>query len=314
MKNWFKKEIFVNYKERLKIAFPKSLESDLNVVLDIIPFDENRVKLCDGNTHIVGDLIHESFYSTILDSAELKIPIRLYFNEPNHKREKTLTEKQQAILNCIYLRHHNGYLRQKRLEKLKGLNYYWITPFRIQLLGEYVYEIYETLANQLNGEILDSCKRFFAENPEFAKKTKDRIISYYGIYYRWEYPIFKNYLAKEIFDKINQKHIGVNQEEITQIGIDAENRLFVKPPKKIFSMVDRLAKGINWDNKEKVLYSSTIREWSNYKWYLYILNTIYQECNIELIPTKKTEYINLDRKAKNQIQQNKKRPHSRVDG
>ena len=34
--------------------------------------------------------------------------------------------------------------------------------------------------------------------------------------------------------------------------------------------------------------STPIKEWRKYKWYLHILNTIYNDCNLELIQTRKT--------------------------
>jgi len=245
-----------------------------------------------------------------VDKEKIQIPYRVYLNKPQHEKIKQLNQTQKDILNCIYSRHHNGRIRQKSLENLNNRYSYWITPYRIQLLGEYVYEIIETLSDQLDNSVIDNCKRFLAENPTIAKRTKDRIVSYYGIYYRWQHPKFKDYLGKTIFDQIDQKYIGLDQEEIIQIGIDDENRLFLKTKEKTFSMIYRLAKGINWDNDRKRLISTPIKEWSKYRWYLHILNTIYKECNLELITTRKTEYINLDRKSKNQIRQNKKRPHN----
>jgi len=247
-----------------------------------------------------------------VDKEKIQIPYRVYLNKPQHEKIKQLNQTQKDIFNCIYSRHHNGRIRQESLENLNNRYSYWITPYRIQLLGEYVYEIIETLSIQLDNTVIDNCKRFLAENPTIAKRTKDRIVSYYGIYYSWNHPKFKDYLGKTIFDQIDQKYIGLDQEEIIQIGIDDENRLFLTTKEKSFSMIYRLAKGINWDNERKRLISTPIKEWSKYKWYLHILNTIYKECNIELIPTRKTEYINLDRKSKNQIKQNKKRPHNKV--
>jgi hypothetical protein len=312
LKNWFKKEDYSDYKLNLTQSFPSELHNQLNDVFAVIPFNDNKTKNFYKQEYTVSGLISEDSFEILLNNKKLQIPYRVYFNEPNREKESKLNQTQKDILNCIYTRHHNGKVRQESLEKLKNNNSYWSAPFRIQLLGEYVYQIYETLSIQLNDIILDNCKRFLEENPKFAKKTENRIISYYGIFYRWEHPKFKNYLCKDIFYRINQKYIGVNQEELTQIGLNDKNQLFLKPKNKSFSMIYRLAKGINWDNLENTLHSMPIDEWSKYKWYLHILNTIYKECGIELIPTKKTEYINLDRKSQNQIQQNKKRPHNNL--
>ena len=305
MINWFKKDKFEDYKQRLKIAFPKSLESDLNVALDIIPFNENRIKLCDGNTHVVSDLIHENFYSTILNSEELKIPVRLYFNEPSPKKEKSLTKKQQAILNCIYLRHHNGYLRQKRLEKLKGTNFYWITPFTFQLLGEYVFEILQALDNQLDDLQLENYKRYAVENPKYWQQTESRMISYWNEYYRFKSPIIKNYIGRLIFDQIKIKTLGFKVDEIIEIGIDSKERLFLKPKREKFALIYRTATKIHWDESENYLHSPKPREWNYLDWYKYITKVLDKEYKCRLLLTYRTSWINISKELKKQIKTKK---------
>lgn len=311
MIKWFRnKDDYSGYKKSLASCFPIELKEHMVNVFSKIPFNQTNTTNFYNQQYEVSNLLSQDSFEVNINSEKCQIPYRVYFDEPLN--DDRLSPIQNDILNCIYTRHHNGRVRQKALENLSERNSYWITPFRVQLLGEYVYEIIETLSNQLNNSAKDNCKRFLAENPKIAKRTKDRITSYYDAYYRWQHPNFKDYLGKNIFDQIAQKYIGLDQEEISQIGIDEQNRLFLKTKERSFSMIYRLAKGINWDNELKRLITSPIKEWSKYKWYLHILNTIYNECNIELIPTRKTEYINLDRKSINQIKQNKKRPHNKV--
>lgn len=305
MKNWFKKDRFVDYKDRLRNAFPKSVESDLNVVLEIIPFDENKVKLCDGNTHMVGNLIHENYYTTVLDSKELKIPYRLYFNEPSPENEKTLSEKQQAILNCIYLRHYNGYLRQKRLEKLKGINYYWITPFTFQLLGEYVYEILEVLDIQLNDSQLENYKKYEIENPKYWQQTESRMISYWNEYYRFRFPKIKNYIGRLIFDQIKLKTPDIKIDEILDIGIDSQERLIIKPKREKFTLIYRTATEVHWDEKENYLFSPKPKEWNYIDWYKHITKVVETECKCRLLLTYRTTWTNISDELKKQIKTKK---------
>ena len=44
MLNWFKKERHKEYKDKLRSAFPKSLEIDVEAVLNILPFDDYNVR------------------------------------------------------------------------------------------------------------------------------------------------------------------------------------------------------------------------------------------------------------------------------
>jgi hypothetical protein len=56
MLNWLKGNKYSKYREILLKAFPRTLKKDVESVLDILPFDVNEVKLCDGQTHNVENL------------------------------------------------------------------------------------------------------------------------------------------------------------------------------------------------------------------------------------------------------------------
>jgi hypothetical protein len=100
--------VLSGYKDKILLAFPKILKDDVTVVLDILPFDVNDVKLCDGQISRVDNLISPYNYTVQLDNEQLSIPCRFYFNEPDIEKENKLSVTQKTILNCIYLRHHNG--------------------------------------------------------------------------------------------------------------------------------------------------------------------------------------------------------------
>jgi len=205
MMNWFKKENYTEYRDRLFKAFPKTLKSDVEVVLNILPFAINDVMLTGGQIHKVDNLIHESILTVQLDNEQLVIPYRLYFNEPDIEKENKLTDIQKTILNCIYLRHHDGYLRQRRLEKLIAKNEHWVIPFTLQLLGEYVFEILHVLDKHINVKTIDNYERFTIENPKYWQQTESRMISYWNEYYRRQFPKLKVYLGRQIVDRIKKR-------------------------------------------------------------------------------------------------------------
>lgn len=205
MMNWFKKENYTEYKDRLLKAFPKTLKSDVEVVLNILPFSNNDVMLTGGQIHRVDNLIHESVLTVQLDNEQLVIPYRLYFNEPNIEKENKLSDIQKTILNCIYLRHHDGYLRQRRIENLIDKDENWVIPFTLQLLGEYVFEILQVLDKHINVKTIDSYERFALENPKYWQQTESRMISYWNEYYRRQFPKLKDYLGRQIVDRIKKR-------------------------------------------------------------------------------------------------------------
>jgi hypothetical protein len=200
-----KKENFAEYKNRLQNSFPQSLIADVETVLDILPFSTNEVKLSYGQSYKVDILISPNSLTVQLDEKALSIPYRLYFNEPDKEDEEKLTDIQKTILNCIYLRHHDGHLREKRLRQLLDNNDYWVIPFTLQLLGEYVLEILEVLDKHINDKAISNYQRFAEENHKYWQQTESRMISYWNEYYRRQFPILKNYPGQEMVNRINKR-------------------------------------------------------------------------------------------------------------
>jgi len=200
----FKKDYSPGYKDTILKAFPTKLKNDVEVVLNILPLRENKIKLFDGIIYKVENLIHSSSFIVLLNSETLSIPYRLYFNEPNIEDENKLTETQRAILNCIYTRHHNGHLRQKRLQMLRNKNDIFTIPFSLQLLGEYVYEIYEELDVHINETTINLYKQFIYENPIYWQRTESRMISYWNAYYRQRFPKLQDYIGRIIANRIEK--------------------------------------------------------------------------------------------------------------
>jgi hypothetical protein len=200
---WKKNRIIRCYKQKILDSFPSDLKEDVESVLDILPLDQNDVRLCDGQVHHVDNLISDNYQSVMLNSKILKINYRYYFDEPKIEEETKLTDLQNVILNCIYLRHHNGFIRQKRLEMLKGFQDYFVIPFTFQLLGEYVIEILVVLDKLINEKTVDNYVQFTKENHKYWLQTKSRMISYWNEYYRRPNCIkLKDYIGKKIVDKI----------------------------------------------------------------------------------------------------------------
>jgi hypothetical protein len=108
MLSWLTKNKTKEYKDRILKSFPTELKSDVESVIKILPLEKNDVKLCDGQVHKVDNLIHPTELIINLNEEKLTIPYRLYFGEPEIDSENNLTDIQKSILNCIFLRHHNG--------------------------------------------------------------------------------------------------------------------------------------------------------------------------------------------------------------
>jgi hypothetical protein len=191
--------------QKIQNAFPDKLRTDVRTVISVLPL-EKKVLLNDGQTVEISALISHKTQEVVLDGERLLIPTRIYFNEPYSYEEKTLNELQKVILNCIYLRHHDGHVRQKRLNTLISMNYYFTVPYTFQLLGEYVVEIINDLDDFIDEANIHLFKRFISENPGYSTLTRNRMISYWNEYYRLgEKKDIRNYVGKRIFERLENE-------------------------------------------------------------------------------------------------------------
>lgn len=203
--DWFKKGTSTSYKEQLKKAVPAFLHHDLEHVLDILPLEVTKIKLHTGEVCTIDDLFHTGTLGVCHKQELLTIPYRIYFNEPVRGREAGLSPAQKTILNCIYLRHHDGYVRQRRLEQLLDCSEDWIIPFTFQLLGDYVLEILQVLDRHVNDKNIPQYKKFVIENQINSQQTESRMVSYWNEYYRRSgYTDLKNYPGRKIFDRLRR--------------------------------------------------------------------------------------------------------------
>ncbi|KUN83743.1 hypothetical protein [Streptomyces griseoruber] len=164
-------------------AFPHQLANDVRAVLAVMP--EARS--------------HPSPFSVYVDDEAVAIPYRIYQDELPVDVVRSLSGVQQAILHCLYSRHSDGLVRQRHLEQIASSDEPWVVPFVVQLVGEYVLEILESIQHGLSDlPSKRSAQRlaygdFIARNPGFFARTERRVVSYWSCYYRWKFPVFGTY-------------------------------------------------------------------------------------------------------------------------
>jgi len=160
-----------NIFNELAVAFPKSLEKDVKrVSKTLVATHPNYPISNDGEVFVV-------------DSEEVYVPYRCYFNESSNNN--ILTKQQKEIYACIFLLHHDGYVREKYTRYLlKGEIKSWMLPFLFKLSGEYVIEIIELLYHNLKLGNTDILKEFSKNNPKQAQRYYGKMTSYWDCYYR----------------------------------------------------------------------------------------------------------------------------------
>ncbi len=173
--------------KRLQTAFPSYLSSDVESTVITLPTHRLRPTQDDiGSIVISGESIH--------------IPSRFYAPEPIAETFAGFGNLNHIILACIYTRHHDGFVRLKYVKKLFLQNEIWVSPFVLQLIGEYVIEIIEAISQNASSLPIKTYNEFIKENPSFAYLLKQRIVSYWDCYYRFQYPHFKDYVGYQIAD------------------------------------------------------------------------------------------------------------------
>ncbi len=141
-----------------------------------------------------------------VEGESLTIPSRIYNGAPPAESVRALTATQQTILHCLYTRHHDGRVRQDHLEQITRCDKPWVVPFVVQLSGEYVVEILESISRGLPGlTVPHSAQRrlygdFITQNPAFFARTQRRAVSYWSCYYRRKYPWFDEYPGSPLME------------------------------------------------------------------------------------------------------------------
>ncbi len=165
---------------RLRAAFPAELSTDLDQAFAVLPPTDVLPSITE-----VGPIT--------VDGERLRIPSRIHFPEPAARDLRRLSDRQRALVSCLYTRHHDGFVRERQVRALVSSTDSWVAPFVVALVGEYVVEIIEVIAQEATTPAKESYARFAAANPEFSALTQQRVISYWSCYYRPRFRRFRDY-------------------------------------------------------------------------------------------------------------------------
>lgn len=166
--------------QQFKKAFPSYLEEEVNFILK----NTNAKQLPVGYS--------VKTFPVLVGNEIIEIPVRHTLTEMRSCRflarvfnkNIVIKEIQQNIVDCFYMRHCDGLIREDRLKKIIHLNHEWIVPYVFELIGEYVIEILDVIYDNLGSLDLLLYKEFIEKNPKFYKLTQDRVQSYWNAYYR----------------------------------------------------------------------------------------------------------------------------------
>jgi hypothetical protein len=161
---------------RARRAFPESLAASVAAAVSQIP---------------IANFEHRDAEPAVVAGEQVWLPGRLY----NPPIALAGTDTVSAVVQCLYTRHHDGYVRQRAVEALLAQPARpWAVPYVVRLAGEYVIEIVDSIRSRLDLSDVatrDMYGRFVAANPGFMTLARQRATSYWAEYYRRRYPVLR---------------------------------------------------------------------------------------------------------------------------
>lgn len=90
------------------------------------------------------------------------------------------------------------------------------------------------------------------------------------------------------------------EDLIEEIGIDEEERLYLKPASETFPMIYREAMEVHWNSELKYLYGARPRKWGYIEWYQQIINAAAEQgCKLVFSPS--VTWVNVPTELQAQI-------------
>lgn len=121
-------------------------------------------------------------FEVVFREEVLQIPARLRFR--NNHADEAIDGDIRLMVRCLRSRSSDGFERQRAVGDLLLDVRPWSAPFIVALIGEYVIEILDEIASAFSDSVPDSIVDFLAENPAYWFLTKQRVSSYWNVYYR----------------------------------------------------------------------------------------------------------------------------------
>ena len=156
----------------------------------------------------------EIYYLT--DGSKIRFPYRICF-EDDDSAYHDLDGLEKSIYDCIFTRHCDGRIREKHLKNLLAAGIHeWFMPYILRLSSEYVVEIIEIIYEAIKGIDNRMIQDFCRSNPVLLKRAYTRMGSYWECYYKYQYPMFADYVGKKLFEECFFPAKNFEQSEITE--------------------------------------------------------------------------------------------------
>lgn len=190
-------------KNELYSFFPSSLKNDCLSVKKILNVNKNII-----NSYNLKDKIYSY-------NQEFYIPNRLNIRE--HTYIDRASNNIKYMYYCLLTRSYDGRIREKFLKEIINGDYpNWVIPYIVKSSSDYVIDIISLLYNNLKDKDNSEIKKYCYNNIKIIRYYYSVMISYWNLYYRLDYPNYKDYPGYKLFVEcfgFKKKFLRYNFEE-----------------------------------------------------------------------------------------------------
>jgi len=93
----------------------------------------------------------------------------------------------------------------------------------------------------------------------------------------------------------------MRDEAITEVRIDGDGRLYVRPTSSSFEQIYRTASGVHWNDEGGYLFAPIPREWTQGKWFERIVAEVADEYRIRLRITSATMWVGVTHEIEKEL-------------
>lgn len=140
-------------------------------------------------------------FEVSLGGETIRIPARLRFR--NNHADEALRGDIRLMVRCLRSRSSDGFERQRAVRDLLLDIHPWTAPFIVALIGEYLVEILDDIAGAFGESVPGPIIEFLRENPAYWFLTKQRVSSYWNVYYRRS-TLKRDYVGFKLTQQIDQ--------------------------------------------------------------------------------------------------------------
>lgn len=173
---------------RARMTDPKMLTGlDTALLADAFP-QELRADAIKAADVVLGRLHKTQWterFEVRVDGETVRLPARLHVASDGSTGE--LTGNVALMVQCLQARSNDGFQRQRAVRELLPDIRSWSAPFVTALIGEYVIEILQDICTGLSQPISVALADFISANPSYWERTRQRVASYWDVYYRADF-------------------------------------------------------------------------------------------------------------------------------